>query len=237
MLLSDHYRPITDSAAFLRKSVWACADEYVKWTGPLVAKHGSVLRSREVAGGLEERLQALLPLTKVLHTRTLFLGSSTGWTCCFTNGWRGTDTGSIVAILNVRLECEALRVACVPDLGTGRTKRYGVREVAFFAGEQKPHRAITVANDGGRWTQWMAGEPVPGEADEWYSAQRKRDRFTAGQLRQLVEATVPGALNRKTWEGKEPAILVERTGTLSSTVVSMSLDEVQADIPLHDCWA
>jgi hypothetical protein len=137
---------------------------------------------------------------------------------------------SIVPMLSVRLGCGALRVTSTPDLGTGQQRRFGARIIEMHHGRQTADRAISIANDGGRWVAHFGGAPLPQEDPNWFNASRARDRFTALQLRELVSRLVPGF-----WDIDQLlaqcAVLVERRGTLPPTFRDISLADVQKDVP------
>jgi hypothetical protein len=231
MLLGDRFRPITDTAGLFEASLPACASCYLAWMQPIVGAGGSRLDMTALPSGrLDEHLRCLEPLVRGGITRTLFVGTPTGWTACFTNGWRGTDMSSIVPMLSARLACDAMRVTCTPDLGKGPHRRFGARIIEMHHGKQTPARVISIANDGGKWVEHLDGVPLPQEATRWFGASRVRDHFTGLHLRELVSQLVPGFWDIDRWPA-EGALLIERVGALPPTFRDVSLLEVQKDIP------
>lgn len=231
MLLDDRLRPITDTAGLFERELSACVSEYVAWMQPNLASGGGILHETTLpAARLDGHLARLAPLVRGGSTRTLFVAAPAGWTACFTNGWRGTDVSSVVPMLSARLRCNALRVSCSPDIRSGPSRRFGARIVEFHRGNQAPERVISVANDGGKWVEYLGGVPLAQEDCGWFKAARVRDRFTLQQHRELVDRLLPGFWEIARWP-IESAALVERAGTMPASFAEVDLEAVQQDIP------
>ena len=231
MLLDDRFRPITDTVGLLEETAASCASGYVAWMRPILGAGGSRLQVTPLSAcPLEDHLRRLEPLVRGGITRTLFVDAGTGWTACFTNGWRGTDMSSVVPMLSSRLACRALRITCTPDLGKGNHRRFGARIMEVHHGKQGSDRVICIANDGGKWVEHLDGVPLPQEDPSWFGASRVQDRFTRPQLRHLVDELIPGF-----WDiDRRPdtrAVLVERVGTLPAALSDTSLIDVQRNLP------
>jgi hypothetical protein len=234
LLLKDRFRPITDTTGLFQCGASHCATDYLSWMQPIISGSGSSLQAEVLpAGRLETHLGRLDPLARAVTTKVLFAPAPAGWTACFTNDWRGSDMSSIVPMLSLRLGCSALRVTCTPDLGKSQRRRYGARIVQAHRANLNPYRSIAVANDGGRWVDERFGEPLPSEDPSWFTADRKRDRFTAAQLRELVSHFAPSFWDADLWP-IESAFLVERVGVLPPAYSSVTRLEVQRDLPT-DC--
>ena len=230
MFLAGQFRPITDTIGVIGCDVATCSREYVAWVRPILEPLGSTLEVEKVHGAdLGDMLRQLLPLVRVGTTRTLLVGGPPGWTICLTNGWRGSDVTSIVAMLASRLACDTVRVTYVRDVA-GPPRRYGARIVTVRRGEQAVYRSLTVANDGGKWVESQYGSPLAEEEAAWFTAKRVRDRFNEAQLRELMGRLVPGIWEPASWM-LESSRLVTRVGVLPPNFTEVSLEEAQGLSP------
>ena len=69
---------------------------------------------------------------------------------------------------------------------------YEARIVELHGPDNSTLRAVTCADDGGRWVFETSGVPLPVEASFDYDAPRKKDRFTRDNLRELLVSIGPG---------------------------------------------
>ena len=156
----------------------------------------SVLRAQSTVAETLEYLD--VRTTGATRLALLELGS---WTAILTNHRNGSDfsdhqywAGRMVGARTVRVvDSEA------------RWKREGRRRIRLswemrsfelHRPDNEPIRVITNANDGGRWTFFTLGDPLPFEADAPYEADDKRDRFSRAQLHAILDALGPGPLTR-----------------------------------------
>jgi len=228
MFLNDSYRPITDSAGFINCPAGECARQFMAWMEEI--RPGAHKTRSCPAGALSTHLSSLCPLVKGGITREVFVPVQEDWTAYFDNGWRGTDSASVLPVISTRLRCTALHVSCTPDLSRRGAKRYGARIVGIYRGAMRASRSLWVANDGGRWVAGSIGDPAAEEDEEWMTPVKVRDRFTDENLRTLVARFVPGVWDLARWLAAE-AFLIERVGALPSSFNEIDLESVQESIP------
>jgi hypothetical protein len=226
-LLNGRLTPITREVGFVRTD----GMRLVEWF--LAARQDEPdqnYRQRTVHGKLEELLLALLPLTTRQHRRFTFVPTRGEWTAFFSNGWRGTDAFITVSRAAEALSCESLRVVYRPDVGQGKTAR-AARVFELFGPQRTDWlnsvRSIAVANDGGRWTFEMEGEPLPFEATENYTAKRVSDRLTPEMLKSYCAALGIQAFEEDYYAPEHVATLIELTGAAPVGVRECSLEEAQ----------
>lgn len=203
LLLDDRFAPITSEIGFLEHDAEALVARYLEWQAwierqdlmsllegvessegpeappprPRLPPGEPVYDVETIGGGLENALQALLPLTTGEATRLLFVPTAGPWTAYLDNGSSGTDAFPPMSYLAKELETRGLRVVAVPP-GQGRYaasifELYGTRQTEWLNVE----RAISALEDGDRWRFDTVGDPLPFEDVEQYGARRMRDRF------------------------------------------------------------
>lgn len=190
LLFDGRLAPITSEMGFLEAPPAAAVQTFVDWQRPIHEPLGVSLTDGPVAGGLEEVLLSLLPLTNVVRRRHLFVPTAGPWVAYFDNGHRGTDAFSAVSYLAQHLGCRGLRVAAVPDTIEGEFKgargEYGAVVMEVYGPDRTDVlnyvRSVAVVNDGGRWDFSQSGTPFPFEDVKQYGARRVKDRFTFEML-------------------------------------------------------
>lgn len=80
----------------------------------------------------------------------------------------------------------------------------------LHARDDAPLRVVTCVDDGGRWRFETSGDPLPIEASFNYTARRRKDRFTRGNLRDLLSELGPGPVSEERfWAVPRFALLAE----------------------------
>src|SRR5215217_9059618 len=115
LLFGGRLAPITSTVGFLEAPLDDAVRAFVDWERSVHEPLGTSVTQRPVAGGLEEVLLSLLPLTSVVRRRYLFIPTASPWVAFFDNGHRGTDAFSVMSYLAERLGCRGMRVTAIPD--------------------------------------------------------------------------------------------------------------------------
>ena len=235
LLFGDRLAPITSRMGFIEVGARFAADQFAQWQEEIKAGSGISVEQREVRGGLEEVLLALLPLRVVDFTRCLFVPTSGGWTAYLGNGYRGTDQGAVIYLAR-RLNSRTVWVVAKPHTlqrsGTPRRGRQGALVMEVYGPERTEHlnliRQIRLQNDAGRWEFFLQGTPFPFEKTESYKSRRKTDRFTFDMMKHYL-----GELGLRPFDDNyyqpsgEGGILVELAGKLPPSARDVSLDEAR----------
>ena len=170
--------------------------------------------------------------------RELLVKTKSSWTAYFDNGTNGGDPTGPIGYLAQRLKCRGLAVRCVPhtlrDESSDAKGTYGSMQFGLFAPEPREwlnyERAITAANDGGKWVFITTGTIQPYETPERYNAKRIRDRFTDEMLEDYCRA-LGIELFDPDFYGPE-GLLVEVLDPLPPRHVPLSLAEARLRIGL-----
>lgn len=229
-LLGGRLEPITSEFGFIRAplgivAAWL-AEREAEWT----RERGVTIRSKPVSGGLEAALRHLLPLTSVERRRMLAMPTTSPWTAVFENGWQGGDAARL-SLAARELSCQAVRVVAVEDAAVGgRHTRYGARMFELYGANQTDFlnyiRAISAANDGGRWRFDQAGTPLPGEDARWFAAKQVKQRFKEEHLEALLRTLDIEAFDEHFYG--EQGVIIERHGPTAAGLREYDLAEVQA---------
>jgi len=90
-------------------------------------------------------------------------------------------------------------------------------------------RALTAANDGGRWVFVQSGEPFPFEQVEQYQARRVRDRFTFDMLKDYLRHLRLAPFEEDFYlPPGSPAWLVQKTGPFTTVGREYTLEQARA---------
>jgi hypothetical protein len=181
-----------------------------------------------VEGGLEDALQALLPLT-IEHARVLFVPTAGPWTAYFDNGSRGPDAFPPMSYLARRLRTRSLRVVAVPP-GEGR---YAASIFELYVPEDREwlnvERAISAMQDGDRWRFETIGEPLPFEDLERYTARRVRDRFPHELLDRYLQELGLRPFDEAFYMPDGRAFLLQSRRPHVATLETATLDQARAE--------
>lgn len=116
------------------------------------------------------------------------------WTAVLTNGPLGTDVGMLPSLAARQLGCNAIRATATAPAARFPAVVLEVYDPAA-ADILRCRRAISAANDGGRWAFAQSGEPFAFEQLDTYTSRRVIDRFTPTMLHEyLGELGVPADL-------------------------------------------
>lgn len=125
-------------------------------------------------------------------TRLAVFRLTDGWTKIVNNQRGGSEVADLVGRLSLTVPGRVVRVAdragaVVEQNGFRVRTEYEARIVELFD-EGESIRSISCADDGGRWSYDVAGEPLPIEAEFDDVALRRRDRFTRTNLHDLLRS-------------------------------------------------
>jgi hypothetical protein len=153
---------------------------------------------------LDEAVGYLSHLTHPATRRVLFAVSAR-WSAVVDNARDGSDFADDQRWFSQRCGARSCRVVDVEG-ATRQVRGYVVRDgyparIFELADEEgRTVRSVRCALDGDRWDFRVSGPELPAEAGFDYTARRKRDRFTSGNLQTLlaslgVDPPVPAAFD------------------------------------------
>jgi hypothetical protein len=224
--LFERWQPITSDFGFIRAPIEDVVAEVLKWT----RSNGIQYVRSEITSSFEDALQSLLPLSYMMP-RELFVQAKSGWVAFFRNGLKGADPFGPMSYLAKLLHVESMRVcSTAKDVMYPATiwELYGPEDTAFL----NYRRAITAANDGGRWVFLEAGDRFPFERVEAYTLKRKRDRFTRDMLIDYLRHFQVDAFSEDFYlvSAQSPAIKLQQCTNLVQCP-EYSLEEVATGVP------
>jgi hypothetical protein len=188
-----------------------------------------------ITSSLADAFESLLPLSNS-KMRRLFLATRSDWVACFQNGIDGSDPFPAMSYLAGEMGVLGMRVCCTPDNAFYPATIWEVYAPESLGGHMPLgyRRAISAANDGGRWVFDESGERFPFEQAEPYIERRKRDRFTREMLRDyLREFGVELFSDDFLRVGEEsPAVRLQQVTKVWQTP-EFTLEEVVAGVPWH----
>jgi hypothetical protein len=202
----EKWGPVTDDFALVNAPLREAVAAYEAWMKRLRWP----LTTREITN-LDEAFAALAPLSASMR-RKLFVSAGSAWTAFFQSGTLGSDPTAGGSQLSKELDCIGVRVCATPDDDLYPAVMWQVWAPPRLGGDQWHYRrAVTAANDGGKWVFDEDGEPYPFEERERYRAIRKRDRFTKDMLRRYLAASAvdPFADGALKADVGSPAVLLE----------------------------
>lgn len=231
-LFDDRWAPITTEFGFVEAPVAVVREWWSAWQNQLLAPAGRGVRARDVVGELEGQLAALLPLSVAEARRVLIVPTRSRWTAVFANGHQGGDAAGL-AFPARALGCRAVRVVNAPHVVVGgAVRRYGARMFELYGPDVPGQplntlRALSVANDGGRWRMDLSGTALPGEQPAWLAAKSVRDRFLPEHLAAILRTLDIDAFAASFYGS--PGALIEHWGPPVRGYRERSLEEVQAE--------
>ncbi|WP_162598741.1 hypothetical protein [Nocardioides gilvus] len=158
-----------------------------------------VARDLDTAAGA---IEAMDFVTYPANTYLLF-GVNERWTALVTNTRGGSSVPDEARWMAERTDATVLRVVDSPPSWVITPTGFKVRmshEARIFElyrdGEHR--RAISSADDGGRSTHDVVGDPLPIEATFNVTARRKLDRFTSDDLARLLESLGAASVTAET---------------------------------------
>jgi hypothetical protein len=128
-------------------------------------------------------------------TRHILFPAGDGWTGVVNNSKNGSDFNDYTQGWCRALKSRTLRlVDSIPVVWKKGDLRvvlkHEARIVEFYDESARTIRAITCADDGGRWTWHVSGNPLPIEAQFRYGTRRIKDRFARRNLQAFL-ASIP----------------------------------------------
>jgi hypothetical protein len=201
--------------------------EYMKWRHEIQQEWGDFgLIVQTMDRDFASIIKSLYPLTNIIATKVAFVATSNPNTCAyFDNGWQGSDSDPVAAVLAERLKVKALRVASVPNTVGLRSidvvaQHYGIELISVFSPDGAYERSLYVANDGGRWVFDNTGVPYPFEDQSAYSNKSVRSRFDRSKLERVLDGLGLPALSLAWYQGASaPSYVIERTKGLSKEMI------------------
>ena len=230
-ILDNRFVPLTFSIGFLKTPLGVAADAYLQWT----RRNYRSVDALPIEGGLIDTLKELEPLT-TLPRRKLLMFTDSQWTAYFDNGARGPDPRTPVSYLSEQLHCQGLVATCVPhtlNTETGDSRgTYGAVQFELFAPTKREflnyERSISVAYEAGKWRFDVSGDIQPFEDASRYSAEKIRDRFTPGMLREYCAALGVRLFDDQFYRG--PGLLVLIHDPLPAGAKEFSLTQAQEEL-------
>ena len=225
LLLNDRHAPITSEIGFLECDIETAAKAFCLWQNEILEQHGMRVELTDLPGNLDSVLLHLLPLTRPIACRAVFVPTQGRWTAYFDNGARGTDAASSMAVLARRLNCRGLRVVCVPNtmprhLTRDSRGRFGATILECYGSQAVPLRTIYAANDGGKWRFGESGDRFPFEEIESYQSKRISNRFTCEILDRYLKHLGVAAFDEAFYATTDlrRSIMIRKLGRLPETM-------------------
>lgn len=193
-LLENRFAPLTFRMGFIEAGLEVCSHQLLTWRMQHVMLTRLQQETRDF-GSLENALGCLTPLSTI-RRRELLLETRSTWTAYFDNRMQGGDPVPVMSYLAKQIGCRSLAIECTPQTlrGRGQNARGSYGAVQFELFGPKPTeflnfvRAVSVANDGGRWKFTLTGQEQPFEKPENYKRKSIRERFTPEMLKEYCEA-------------------------------------------------
>jgi len=174
-------------------------------------------------------------------TRHILFPAGEGWTGIVNNSKNGSDFNDYGMGWSRAMRSRALRVVDRPPKVWNRgslrvVMNYEARIIELYEGGAYPLRAITCANDGGRWVWHVSGDPLPVEAGFRYSSRKVKDRFTRENLRSFLTSLSAPPLDPEAFLRSKSFSLVEetyRSGEWMGRIRGAACTESELDNPAH----
>jgi hypothetical protein len=149
-------------------------------------------------------------------TRHILFPAGEGWTGIVNNSKNGSDFNDYCMGWSRAVRSRALRVVDRASKVWNRDSlrvvmTYEARIVELYEGGAYPLRAITCANDGGRWVWHVSGDPLPVETGFSFDAKKVKDRFTRENLRTFLTSLSAPPVDPEAFLRSKSFSLVEET--------------------------
>jgi len=227
MIVQTTFPRLTASFGAIQCEPEVAAAAYVSWQASILAPHGMRLVLKVQRGGFDTALKVLLPLTSPIATRFVFAPLASEWTIFVDNSILGTDAASAMRVLAQRVGVRAARVTCQEDRSRGNPKgeQFGARIVEVYGADGSTERALSAANDGGRWKFDEAGERLPFEQPGDFTAKRVKEKFSeSALLRFLCGLGIAEPEHGVCMKEEVTATLIEKVGALPATLREYFID-------------
>lgn len=200
-LLRGNYAPLTNRMSFIKTDIDTAVSTYQNW----LTERKYVVR--EINGGLEDCLEALLP--SPYPSKILFVETASQWTAMFKNdlgeSYEGENVAKRALVYNVK-------ISCYPNDYQARVNDWGGGYLSVFnpGRESDMERHIWLHQGDSSWEFDQRGEPYPFEDTAPYNSKFARDRFTPLQLENICKNFGIDAFNESYYkpQGKR-ALIVE----------------------------
>jgi len=174
-------------------------------------------------------------------TRQILFPAGEGWTCVVNNSKNGSDFNDYSWGWCRAVRSRVLRVVdnlpIVWKKGSLReVMQYEARIVELLDERAQVVRAITCANDGGRWSWRLSGEPLPVESAFPYDAKKVKDRFTREHLRAFLSGLSAPVVDEEAFLRCRSFSLVEETykdGDWMTRIRAAACTESELENPAH----
>ena len=227
-LLDEELAPLTFSWGFFETPIERVMNGLITWRRQIYED----VVTTTVRAPLREALRMLEPLTS-LPRRELLLSTKSSWTAYFDNSLRGGDPFGPASYLAQALGCRSLALTVVRNTIVNeeddKPGMYGMVQLELFGPAKTEwlnyERAITAANDGGKWVFRSSGAPLPFEKPEKYRARRIQDRFTSEMLEEYCAHLGLDIFNKEFYDPDGALVIVQ--DLLPENHIPMPLSEAR----------
>lgn len=228
-ILLESWHPITSDFGLVEAPLDAAVAAFLGWQA---ATGDDPIQSQGTS--LNGTLGSLEPLSVELR-RAAFVPTRSSWTAYFASGLLGSDPFPVMSGLAQQLQTRAMRVCA-----TGTHAKWPATIWEVYAAETLGgvpplgyRRALSCANDGGRWAFESSGAPFPFELLERYSARRTKDRFDRHLLTEYLTnwGLHPFDQDFYAVSAATPSKIIEKRRRWPSPPPEYSVDEVQRGVP------
>jgi len=228
-VLLDTWHPVTHDFGIIQAPVDKAMEALVNWHGSI-----GIAYARRTANSFEEALGALAPLSAE-NRRSALVPTAAGWTAYFQSGISGSDPFPAMSFLAQKMGVLAMRVCATHSSAKWPAVIWEVYAPPSLGGNETNglRRAISAANDGGRWNFYSSGTPFEFEDLAAYARPKKRDRFTKALLEQYLANFGLFVFEQSFYTASlsTPAVVLEKTRRWTHPAEEFSLDEVIDGLP------
>jgi hypothetical protein len=222
-------QPTTSDFGLIEAPFGTVIEAYLTWQNAIGSEP---VRSEETSFGAT--LVALEPLSVEIR-RAAFVPTDSGWTAYFASGLLGSDPFPVMSYLADVLQARAMRVCATAMQAKWPATIWEVYAPESLGGAPPLGyvRAISCANDGGRWTFESAGSPFPFEQLDRYSAKRKSERFDRQLLVDYLAHFSLRPFDDDFYIASvaQPSVVIEKRRRWPSPPKEYSLEDVQRGLP------
>jgi hypothetical protein len=228
-LLIENWNPVTKDLGLIEASVEQVASDLVEWHARL-----GVHYTRKNLHSLSDGLKSLEPLSSE-RRRVLLLPTRSKWTVFLQSGIDGSDPFPAMSFLVAKTGTTAMRVCVTSPTAKWPAVIWEVYASPNLGGEPPLNcrRAISAANDGGRWTFHSSGEPFAFEDQAAYDLPQKKKRFTKQILQRYLSSfgLSPFEDDFYVVSKDHPALLLQKSSRWENPPTEFTLEQVVAGLP------
>ena len=233
MKVFDKWYPVTSDYGLLKCNFENLCCIFEEWSHEI-----HLSRKKKLLNvSLEDSFNSLEKLTP-LYSKTLFVQTRSDWIAVFQNGIRGSDPGSMISVLSMRLKTTGMRVCASPESELYPATIWEVYDTEENGGIMPLgyRRTVYASKDGGRWVFGQSGDPFPFEDTDRYSQRIKRKRFNRNILEEYLSnfGVFPFDDNFFQVSKSTPSALYEKSAYLGKILNfsrSFTLQEVKEGLP------